>query len=64
MIYRANFSCNNGTTLMTPLCDTNKHRLAKKIRDWAKAECFIGNTYRWWVTDENGVDIMEGYGRG
>ena len=64
MIYRANFSCNNGTTLMKPLSDTNKQRLAKRIRDWAKAECFIGNTYRWWVTDENGVDIMEGQGRG
>ena len=64
MIYRANFSCNNGTRLMKPLCDTNKYRLAKKIRDWAKSECFIGNTYYWSVEDENGSNIMEGHGRG
>ena len=61
--YYANFSCNNGTTLIEPLTDTNKQRIEKDIKSWVKAECFYGNKYHWWVEDEDGEIIKERRGR-
>lgn len=61
MKYYANFTANNGTSLIEPLEDTNKARIIKSIREIANGERFAGNTCRWHVSDETHQIIAAGY---
>lgn len=57
-MYYANFNVNNGTRLMQSLEGNNKFQLWKEIKEWAKAECFSGNTGNVWVSDPNCEDYV------
>jgi hypothetical protein len=59
MKYRANYTANNGTTMMHPIEGNNKKQLLKDIKDIAMGNRFAGNSARWWVEDESGNTIYE-----
>lgn len=59
MKYKANYSANNGTTMMSPIEGNNKSQLLKDIKEIAMGNRFAGNTARWWVEDENKNRIYE-----
>lgn len=61
--YYANFYNRNGFPQLTykPLSDTNKNRLEKDIKRWAKAECPYRSKYRWRIWDENRTVVKEGW---
>lgn len=61
--YFANFSCNNGTTLMKAMESTNKKKLAQSISASARAECFHGNCFTWRVWDEKEEIVAAGSGK-
>lgn len=61
MKYYANFTANNGTSMIEPLEDTNKARIIKSIRKIANGNRFAGNTCRWHVCDETGKTVAAGY---
>jgi hypothetical protein len=59
MKYYANYTANNGTTLMNPLTGTNKNELIKDIRHLANGERFDKNTCSWCVWIEKNGDAVE-----
>lgn len=59
MKYRANYTANNGTTMMHPIEGNNKAQLLKDIKEIAIGNRFAGNSAKWWVEDENGKTIYE-----
>ena len=58
--YYANMSVNNGTRYCQDLEGTNKNKLEKKIAASARANCFVGNEFRWRVWDEDGIVVAAG----
>lgn len=59
MKYRANYTANNGTTMMHPIEGNNKKQLLKDIREIAMGNRFAAHSASWWVEDENGNTIYE-----
>lgn len=59
MKYKANYTANNGTTMMHPIEGNNKKQRLKDIKDIAMGNRFAGNSASWWVEDENGNTIYE-----
>lgn len=61
--YYANMSVNNGTHYAPDWEGANYRKLAKAISNSARANCFVGNEYSWWVWDEEGTIVAAGSGR-
>lgn len=59
MKYKANYTANNGTTMMHPIEGNNKKQLLNDIKEIAMGNRFAGNSARWWVDDENDNRIYE-----
>ena len=59
MKYKANFSANNGTTMMHPIEGNDKAKLLKDIREIALGNRFAGNSASWWVEDKKGNTVYE-----
>lgn len=60
--YYANMSVNNGTHYRPDWEGTNYRKLASSISASARANCFVGNDYRWTVWDENDKIVAVGAG--
>lgn len=58
--YHANYSVNNGTSLMNSLEGDDAKKLAEMIKRMCKEERFAGNTGMWWVKDEDGQYVYGG----
>lgn len=63
--YTGSWSANNNNTYSYGYTDTNKKRLAKKMREIAEGNVFVGNTARWSVTELiDGIPAQEPILRG
>ena len=60
--YFANISVNNGTTWMHDVTGGNYRQLARRASKSARANCYVGNSYSWWVWDEDCIIIAAGSG--
>lgn len=60
MKYKANFSVNNGTHLISGLESNNLRVIIKDIRGMMLRERIGGNRGSWWVVDANGLEIASG----
>lgn len=54
MIYKAYFSANGNTLIMTPYWGYNKSKLIKYVREVANSERYEGNICIWFVIDNDG----------
>lgn len=53
---------NNGTSYQKNLEGANKHKLAREISRRARANCYAGNEYHWYVWDDQGKIVVAGAG--
>jgi hypothetical protein len=60
MKYKANFSVNNGTTLINGIESNNLRIIIKEIRGMMLRERFMGNQGCWWMVDSNDLEIASG----
>lgn len=60
--YYANMKVNNNTRFQKDLEGSNKNELARTISSIARANCFVGNYYSWYVWDEQGIIVKAGSG--
>ena len=49
--YTGSWSANNNSTFSHGYTDTNKKRLAKKMKELAEGNVFVGNKAHWAVTE-------------
>lgn len=60
--YYANMYVNNGTRFQKAIEGSNKNKLARSIAGSARANCFVGSDYSWYVWDEQGIIVLAGAG--
>lgn len=53
---------NNGTRFQKDIEGSNKNKLARSIAGSARANCFVGNQYKWYVWDDQGIIVSAGAG--
>lgn len=60
--YFANMRVNSDTRYQKDLEGSNKNKLARSISNSARANCYVGNEYHWYVWDNQGIIVLAGAG--